>query len=150
MTIPSRRRLTNGDAGRYIKPSYVKESSVSPNAFDLRLNRNVPEPYVSFFLSRGPSDEEKFWDVFEKSKAGLTPKKNGFICLISIEEALNAINIGNELIWFTDERIPHLGLRYSTDASNQEILEAKSLLSWFANQRLQLITNIAKYLPMNK
>lgn len=75
MTIPSRRRLTNGDAGRYIKPSYVKESCVSPNAFDLRLNRNVPEHYVSFFLSRGPSDEEKFWDVCEKSKAGLKPKK---------------------------------------------------------------------------
>lgn len=50
--------ITQGHAGRYLKPSWVSDGEVSINAFDLRLNRQPPEEYTSFFEAPGDSDKE--------------------------------------------------------------------------------------------
>ena len=135
-TLPSK-LIFDGDAGRYLKPSYVENGQVSICAFDLRLNRTIPEEFVSFFLSRGRSNEEKFQDVLRQSESRLAVKDSGFICLISIETALSLINEGNDVIWFSDQQLPHLGLYYSKQVSSQEILGAKTLLSWLASERFE-------------
>lgn len=149
MTTAPTNHLSSGDAGRYIKPSYVEDNSILPSAFDKRLNREVPEEYVSFFLSAGSSEEGKFLDVLEKSQARLTIKNSGYVCLISMEAALHLINNGKKLIWFSDEKLPHIGLWFADDASDQEILETKTLLSWLASQRFQPISQIRKSLTVN-
>ena len=98
-------------------------------------------------MSRGRSNEEKFQDVLRQSESRLAVKDSGFICLISIETALSLINEGNDVIWFSDQQLPHLGLYYSKQVSSQEILGAKTLLSWLASERFEPVVAFKRSLP---
>ena len=95
----------------------------------------------------GRSNEEKFQDVLRQSESRLAVKDSGFICLISIETALSLINEGNDVIWFSDQQLPHLGLYYSKQVSSQEILGAKTLLSWLASERFEPVAAFKRSLP---
>lgn len=61
-------------------------------------------------------------------------KTSAYISIIPIDTVLLFVNQNGNIVWFTDEKLPHLGLHYSKSASFQEILEAKNLLAWLAGK----------------
>lgn len=141
--------ITQGHAGRYLKPSWVSDGEVSINAFDLRLNRQSPEEYISFFEASGDSDKERFTCAYQNVKKLMSIKPSAYISIIPIDTVLLFVNQNGNIVWFTDEKLPHLGLHYSKNASFQEILEAKNLLAWLAGKNLKEICAIeADFLAM--
>lgn len=137
--------IDQGDAGRHLKPRWVSNGSVSPEAFDLRLNREPPENTVSFIEVNGKDDAEKVFNLSVLLRErGRTVTFKDYACILSIKEALTCIN-GEEqtkLICFVPDTYPHIGLRYSTSAKGPELLEIKNILSWLASQRLHSFSSI--------
>lgn len=142
MNVSLSKTITQGHAGRYLKPSWVSNGDVSINAFDLRLNRQPPEEYISFFEIQGDCDRKRLSNAYLNAKKIMSIKSSGFIAIFSINEVLLLINQNRNIVWFTDEKLPHLGLHYSKKASPQEILEAKNFLSWLARKKLNKVHTI--------
>ncbi len=134
-------RINDGIVSRYIKPSLMKEGKILNEAFDLR-DRTPPEEFVSFY--KVEKNEINLMFTYALSFIKMTISPNGLITLFNVEEVLESINDeDDDIIAFSEQSLPHCGLEYLTN-NLTKILEAKTTLSYLAQQKYSFIKDIEK------
>ena len=133
--------MHSGNVSRYIKPSFIKDGKILNEAFDLR-DRTPPEKFVSFYKIEKNEISLMFTSALVFIKMTISP--NGLITILDIEEVLEFINDEDkDIIAFSEQSLPHCGLEYLTN-NLTKILEAKTTLSYLAQQKYSFIKDIEK------
>lgn len=109
-------------------PSCLDGGKLLPNSFDLRLELNPPEGYISFWAGTGATVNEKLNFVANKILSIRPLPRNGKLLAVDLDEVEDSINQPNRVIGFSEERCPHYGMRYLVD-DECLILEAKTMLA---------------------
>ncbi len=132
--------LVNGIVSRYVKPLFLGNNfTISPDLFDLRDGK-PPEEFVSFFKVNEDNKEKNFSSAIDCLP--FTPSLNGAMILLDVEESLEEVNDEEDnIISFTEQRLPHCGLIYLT-TNLTKIQEAKTTLSYLATNRFSFIKDI--------
>lgn len=133
-------KIDTGTISRYIKPSFMENGKILNEAFDLR-EWTPPEKFVSFYKVEENDEDKNF--ILAIDYLSITPKKNGAIILLDIEESLEEVNDEVEdIIAFTEQDLPHCGLIYIDEKNLTKIQEAKTTLSYLASDRFRYIRDI--------
>jgi len=113
---------------RYVKPSYIKNSEVADEVFQLREDRMPPEEYLSFFHSMSETIEHKIQDVIaELKKRSFSIKKTCGFLYLDASKASIEINLTNEIVEFKKCAYPKYGMYYLSEDIMDRI-EAKAIL----------------------
>jgi len=131
--------IDNGTVSRYIKPSFIRNGCIDLVSFDLR-DRKPPEKFVSFHKVDDTDEDLKFISAI--SYLSFTPKQNGAIILLDVEETLEEVNDEeDDFISFREKDLPHCGMIYHTNDLTK-LQEVKTTLSYLALNQFKFVKDI--------
>ncbi len=109
---------------RYLRPSWL--SSKNPS-FYFSLRDNPPEPFVSFFHSTESDENQQIKKVIICIKERLSISSKSGLLKLDMQSACDSLNDDGDVVSFTDEDYPHIGLVYEPEKI-EDLAEFYSIL----------------------